>query len=543
MSFFDETKRDVFIIHTKADSYESQFVEALKDQLDRWGLSPWVYEDWEWETEGETGVKWRSTGRIDQLDIVRHMTRHPEPFKHRQKGPEPDRDALARMFESSGAIVVVAPRAVTPSGGCFIELEVLQRAHYAPVTGVSWDPENAGLIKDVGAVFDYRMPSPFSRDFKVASESVARVAWLTCVMARLTECGPMGWDLFMQIAQNDALLNRIARRSGRRMAIPLKADPDYVPVVPDSATADSCRPVVEFWLGGPGFTADRLTSGKPPWEIIEASKFMRYMLHAWCEQAKERFPDLEALNAEVGLALGAAKMRLAGLGKSAGVPLSEAIDELTAALEAPNVQAVRTAILLNRGLAWAESGFLDRAITDYSEALKDQKLDAVTRFGVLRNRAIACIEAGRYADAERDVGEALSQKPLSVFSEALALITRARLRYRTDLPEEALADYGRILALKKAPAEARIQALLNRGALLAGLNRHSKAIADYNAVLGLRETSQGEIAKALLNRADSSAQMGDAAGALEDYQAVLQQADIGEEMRAEVERRVADLKG
>jgi hypothetical protein len=37
--------------------------------------------------------------------------------------------------------------------------------------------------------------------------------------------------------------------------------------------------------------------------------------------------------------------------------------------------------------------------------------------------------------------------------------------------------------------------------------------------------------------------MGDAAGALEDYQAVLQQADIGEETRAEVEHRVAALKG
>jgi hypothetical protein len=64
------TPRDVFIMYTKADPYESKLVETVKDQLYDWGLTAWVYEDWDWEKEGETGPRWRSYGRMDQLDLA-----------------------------------------------------------------------------------------------------------------------------------------------------------------------------------------------------------------------------------------------------------------------------------------------------------------------------------------------------------------------------------------------------------------------------------------------------------------------------------------
>lgn len=215
-----DMKRDVYIMYTKADPYESKLVEAIKEQLYNWGLTVWVYEDWDWETEGEAGSRWSSSGRLNQLDLVRHAMHHPEPFKHRRKGPEPDRETLAWMFEQCGAIVLIAPRGVDPSPGTRVELEVLEHEPHAAVTSVSWHKENERLIEDVQVFFDYRMPSAFARDFTVPGESVARLAWLACTMARLAECGPMGWDLFRQLARSDSLLNRIASFSPRPARIP-----------------------------------------------------------------------------------------------------------------------------------------------------------------------------------------------------------------------------------------------------------------------------------------------------------------------------------
>src|SRR5262249_6681831 len=140
-----------------------------------WGLTAWVYEDWDWEKEAEAGPRWRSYGRMDQLDLVRHAMGNPERFEHRPKGPQPDREILAWMFERCGAIVLVAPRGGQPSPGTLVELEVLQREPHAAVTSVSWSRENERLIEDVGVFFDYRMESTFARDLSVAAETVTRL--------------------------------------------------------------------------------------------------------------------------------------------------------------------------------------------------------------------------------------------------------------------------------------------------------------------------------------------------------------------------------
>lgn len=527
--------RDVFIMYTKADPYESKLVETVKDRLYDWGLTVWVYEDWDWEKEDEAGPRWRSYGRIDQLDLVRHAMRNPEMFEHRPKGPEPDRDTLAWMFERCGAIVLVAPRGGYPSPGTLIELEVLEREPHAAVTSVSWGKENERLIKDVRVFFDYRMPSAFPRDLTVHSESVARLAWLACMMSRLTECGPMGWDLFRQLARSDSLLNFIARLSLRPVTIPLESDPLRAAVLSGKATAESCTPVLEFWLGGPGFTADHLTSGRPPGDIIEASTLMRSMLRDWCAKAQVRFPALQTPTAKISFPLGAAKMRLG--------EFRDAIDEFTQALAAPDAQDLRTAILMDRGLTWSELGLPGKAVNDYTEVLKDATLHHDTRAAVLRNRAIIWNDAGKYCDAEGDLDEILSSRQLSARSEALALISRALLKNRTEKPEEAIADYDRIIELTKAPVEARVTALLNRGVLHANLKRHGAAIRDYDAVLEMRESPPEQITRALFNRAYSKSQWDDLEGARTDYETALKQPGLDEDMRAEIARRLAALKG
>jgi len=527
-------KRDVFIIYTKADPYESKLVEAIKGQLYNWGLTFWVYEDWDWEAEGEAGPRWRTDGRIDQLDLVRYAMHHSQPFKHRPRGPEPDRETLAWMFEQCGAILLIAPRAVDPSPGSRVELEVLERNPHPAISSVSWYKENERLIKDVRVVFDYRMPSPLPRDFSVPGESAARLAWLACMMARLTECGPMGWDVFRQLARSDSLLNRTARLSLRPVNVPLEPDSLRGAVLSGQATAESCAPVLEFWLGGPGFTADHLTSGKPPTDVIEASKLMRGMLRDWCAQTQDRFPALQEPSAKIGFPLGAAKMRLG--------ELPDAVDELTRALEAPDGQKFRTAALLDRALAWSERGFPGKAIADYTEVLNDAALDADTRIAVLHNRAIAWSAAGKHGKAESDLDTVLAFRQLSAHTEALARISRALAKYRLDKPEEAIADYDRIIELKKAPVEARLKALLNRGALYAKLGRHRAAIGDYNQTLELREAEPRQITLALFNRAYSKSDSDDPDGARADYEEALAQPELDGDLRSEIFRRLAALK-
>jgi tetratricopeptide (TPR) repeat protein len=527
------TARDVFILHTKADAYESKLVEAIKDRLYEWGLTAWVYEDWDWEKEAEAGPRWRSYGRMDQLDPVRHAMGTPERFEHRSKGPQPDRDILAWMFERCGAIVLVAPRGGHASAGTLVELEVLQREAHAAVTSVSWGSENERLIEGVGVFFDYRMESAFPRDLSVAAETITRLAWLACMMSRLSERGAMGRDLCRQLARRDALLNRIAQHAIDPAVVPLEPDPLSAAVVADKATAETCAPILELWLGGPGYTADQLTSGKPPAAVIEASKLMRGMLHDWCARAQARFPALRAPSAKINFTLGAATMRL---GK-----FRDAIEAFTKALAAPDAKSLQADILLNRGLAWSERSFPGKAIDDYTEALQDEGLHPALRTTLLLNRALVWAQAGKHREAEGDLDEILRSPELDAQSEALALINRADVRRGTDRPEDAIADYSRIIGLKKAPVEARLKALLNRGALQAQLQRHGAAISDYDDVLQMREPTARQITLALLNRAYSKSRSDDRDGARADYEAALEQPDLDEGVRTEIGRLLAAL--
>src|SRR5262245_21527581 len=168
--------RDVFIVYSKGDPFESKLVEAIKEQLYNWGLTAWVYEDWDWEKESERGPRWRASGRVDQLDLIRYVKRHPEPFEYRPKGPQADRDTLAWMFAHCGAIVLIAPRGGSLSAGTHIEIAVLERVPHPAVASASWSQENERLVEHLQVFFDFRMPSAFPRDVSVAGESLARCA-------------------------------------------------------------------------------------------------------------------------------------------------------------------------------------------------------------------------------------------------------------------------------------------------------------------------------------------------------------------------------
>jgi hypothetical protein len=96
----------------------------------------------------------------------------------------------------------------------------------------------------------------------------------------------------------------------------------------------------------------------------------------------------------------------------------DTIDAFTQALAAPDARDLRTAILMDRGLAWSERGFPGKAVEDYTDVLEDATLHRDTRTAVLQNRAMIWIDAGKHREAEGDDDEILSSRQLGAQSEA-----------------------------------------------------------------------------------------------------------------------------
>jgi tetratricopeptide (TPR) repeat protein len=438
------------------------------------------------------------------------------------------------MFERSGAILMVAPRAIDPTPGMNVELDVLRRdGAHPPVFSISWHKENQNLTRDVGVFTNYLVPSPFQTDFSVAGETGARLAWLACTMGGIFERGAMGRDVYRQLSRSDALLYRISQQL-RPSKIALERDPLAPAVLAEDATADSCAPLLAYWLGGPGHTADALTSGKPPTDVVGASKRVRHVLRGWCTLAQERFPSLAALPAESLFSLANAKMRLG--------ETRAALADFDGALAAPGAERYRSSILVNRALAWSVLGFALKAIENYESALEDPALHPRLRLMVLRNCAIACSQAGKLDQAERHLEEILATHELDTELEALTLVSLAQLHTRAGAEQVAIDVYGRILELHKPPVEARLLALVNRGGLYSRLEQYERAIAECGEALDMAEISEHQRLLALCNRAYAKSRCGDAAGALADYERALASPELGADSRVHIEQQMAKLR-
>ncbi|MGB7205947.1 MAG: SPOR domain-containing protein, partial [Anderseniella sp.] len=102
--------------------------------------------------------------------------------------------------------------------------------------------------------------------------------------------------------------------------------------------------------------------------------------------------------------------------------------------------------LLNRALAYQQTGNLDAAIADYSSAIELDALGAKTRAVALYNRGIANSRQGRQALAVEDYTNALYLDPYL----ADAFYSRANALRETGQHEYALIDYARATKLDYA---------------------------------------------------------------------------------------------
>src|SRR5262245_57533787 len=114
---------DVFIMYTQADPHESRLCEEIKDLLLAFELSAPGYEEMEWLLDPEPG-EWRSDDSYGaEFDAARLILGDPNAFWHPGNEHPVNKGMLIQYFENARVIVLIAPRAVTPTEGVLHELE------------------------------------------------------------------------------------------------------------------------------------------------------------------------------------------------------------------------------------------------------------------------------------------------------------------------------------------------------------------------------------------------------------------------------------
>jgi tetratricopeptide (TPR) repeat protein len=227
----------------------------------------------------------------------------------------------------------------------------------------------------------------------------------------------------------------------------------------------------------------------------------------------------------------------------AGLQVSsdQAIEACTAALTNPKLNARAQAGLLGlRGAKWRDKGDLDRAVADYSEAIRIDPQLAVSYSG----RASTLLRRKDYEGAIADFDEAMRLRPGSYpgrylhhffrgraksgkgdhdgaiedFDEAgrlnpkfqpMALAFRGKARMDKGELDRALEDLDEAVRLGPVNATARHQ----RGLAWAKKGDHDKAIADYTEAIRLHRT-----ADYYQSRGDAWRAKGDEERAGADYQ-------------------------
>ncbi|MBC9883152.1 tetratricopeptide repeat protein [Bradyrhizobium sp. INPA01-394B] len=155
----------------------------------------------------------------------------------------------------------------------------------------------------------------------------------------------------------------------------------------------------------------------------------------------------------------------------------------------------------NRGAEYGDRGDLDRAIADFTEAIRlDPKLD-----NVYRHRGLALVRKNEYGRAIPDQTEALRQNPADVD----AYNERGMSYAATGNADRALRDFNEAVRINP-----RFKfAYNNRGLLYHTRGDDDRAIADYSEAIRL----DPGYAVAYLNRGDIHRQRSQCDRALPDY--------------------------
>ena len=158
-----------------------------------------------------------------------------------------------------------------------------------------------------------------------------------------------------------------------------------------------------------------------------------------------------------------------------------------------------------RGLIWVEQRDFDRAIADYSQAIRIDPRYA----GAFYNRGAAWLHKRELDRAIADYGEAIQLSPQ--YSDAYMQRGHAQ-RQKRDY-DKAIADYDQAVRLNGK----NIFAFASRGITWLDKREHDRAIADFDEAIRL----DPDYAAALTNRGLAFERKGDPQRARKDFEAAL----------------------
>lgn len=103
--------KDVFVVHSKGDEREAALTAALTGRLAAVDISVYVTNTGAGRRRGQGA--YRSTGRLEELDLMRYSQGHPAPF--RSPIDEIDEGTLAEMLHDSKVVLLCEPAKEWPA--------------------------------------------------------------------------------------------------------------------------------------------------------------------------------------------------------------------------------------------------------------------------------------------------------------------------------------------------------------------------------------------------------------------------------------------
>jgi len=244
-------------------------------------------------------------------------------------------------------------------------------------------------------------------------------------------------------------------------------------------------------------------------------------LSARYAQADEQFDEV-LQSPRLSAALRSLVLVNRGVAKSQLGDPQGGVADYTAALELPGAPADQVArALFNRGFSKGQMGDSQSEIADYTAVVELRGAPAGQVAKALVNRGIT---KGQLGDSQGEIADytaVVGQKGASAQVVARALLNRGFTRDQLGDSHGAIADYTAALELKGAPDEDVASALLYRGHTKSGLGDFRGAVADYTEVVEFEGAPVEEVSRALLYRGSAKGQLGDVQGEIEDYAAVV----------------------
>jgi tetratricopeptide (TPR) repeat protein len=513
---------DVFIVFSKKVVGEAKLAFAIKDELEQLGLQPLEYEHW--------------------TSILESLEGSGSPDADSAWGGEIDRAALRALFDSSAAVVYIAPLSGEASKGVEVELAEL-RGCGSPTLLVYWSPFGWHPLLEpdrvAGLNLIWRTEATSAGATDIAQNQAASVArqvagacWLAAVLRSLPHDGLIRhWLKALAPDSADALLRfRLTAADDDAAALVIDDAPDLATSArrcADECTREELAAFLRAWRNGTDLMTEVL-AGELRYGIALSMRVLYRSCEALCRAALDSFPEFAALRWEDQLSRAEMLVRLNRN--------DEATELLTKVpMHIPEEGGPSSAQLL----AFAAEGNLATTAIDRLTEQIARELEPMRKALLIYTRGARRLNQEAWRDAADDFTTVID---LGGKLRLAALLGRARCYARLERNVDAIADFDSILADPLAAPRLSASAWLDRGSLHWEHGRLEQAISDWGEVVHIADTEPLQRFRALEARGQTLEELGRWRLAADDYEAMATYSSIDPAYRSELRQTIVDLR-